>query len=87
MKTRSNKKTWTFDEQENRMKQIMTSGKSEEIWKSPRTIECYRRYSKENISAPCILTGIEDFLMFDGFDSQSLSKPNTLAEESNDGQG
>jgi dihydrofolate reductase len=62
VKTRNNKKTWAFDEQEKRMKQILTAGKSDEIWKSPQTVECYRQYLKENISTPCHLTGIEDFL-------------------------
>lgn len=43
------------------MKQILTAGKSDEIWKSQQTVECYRQYLKENISTPCLVTGIEDF--------------------------
>lgn len=56
------RKTWDFDEQEKRIRQILKAGKSDEIWKSPRTVACYRQYLKENICRPCLLTGIEDFL-------------------------
>ncbi|MDJ0762805.1 MAG: hypothetical protein QNJ97_07420 [Myxococcota bacterium] len=56
-----NRKTWDFDEQEKRIRQILKGGKSDEIWKSPQTVASYRQYLKENICRPCLLTGIEDF--------------------------
>jgi len=51
-----------LEEQERRIALIIADGDiNGELYKSPKTVQKFRNYLKENIDFPCMLTGIEDF--------------------------
>jgi hypothetical protein len=51
-----------YEEQKKRIALILSDGDiNTDLGRSPKTVQKYLNYLKENIEFPCIMTGIEDF--------------------------